>query len=233
MKKIEEIRVVGSSDDSPIANIGGNLGVSFLKYMGNYSMANDVNVLGIQFNFKELISDSADISFNNNSTYNLYYMHIGISKRYFESLNSYEKIKFTCKCIYKGLLHWAMRFNLPVEPIHVANQKIIKDEYFSEKAKKYTSKNRRYICSIEIRYEYDSTSYRLKFVDNKLKQIERYFICNKKYFKDDELMKNDYMKWLNTPRTLKVTGWVNNEFVMMWGDETYIFKIGGKEIIKQ
>lgn len=34
MKKIEEIRVVGSSDDSPIANIGGNLGVSFLKYMG-------------------------------------------------------------------------------------------------------------------------------------------------------------------------------------------------------
>lgn len=229
MKKIEEIRIVGS----PIDDIGGNLGFLFLKHIGNYSMDNEINVLVIQTSLIRTLKEILEVMLNDVNTYNLYFIYARISESYYSSLSDYEKIEFTCKCIYKGLLKWAMKFNLPVEPIHVANQKIIKDEYFSEKAKKYTSKNRRYICSIEIRYEYDSTSYRLKFVDNNLKQIERYFICNKKYFKDDELIKNDYMKWLNTPRTLKVAGWANNEFVMMWGDETYIFKIGGKEIIKK
>jgi hypothetical protein len=227
MKKIEEIRVVDKT------HIGGPLGMSFLKYMGNYSMGSEVNILGIQFYYEDLIDDSIKITFNHNNTYNLYYMHINVSEIYFENLTDYAKIEFICSCIYRGLLEWAKKFNLAEEPIHIANQKIIAGEYFFESFKKYKSKNKKYVCSIEYRYECDSKTYRLILFNKQSKEVHRYFVCNKKDFKDDELMNTDYMKWLNTPRTLKVKGWINeNEFEMYWGEEKYLFNVNSKEINK-
>lgn len=226
MKKIEEIRVVESY------HIGGVLGSSFLKYMGDYSMGDEVNILGIEFHYKDLVDDQITITFNHNNTYNLYYMHVGVSKEYFKALEDYAKIEFICSCIYKALIEWAKKYNLPEEPIHIANKKIISDEYFYESSKKYKSKNKKYTCAIEYRHEFDSKTYRLNVLDNNTKEIRKYFICNKKYFKDDELMKTDYMKWLKTPRTLKATGWINeNEFEMTWGDEKYIFNTDTKEVM--
>lgn len=228
MKKIEEIRIAGNS---PATSIGGVLGSLFLKYMGDYSMGDEVNVLGIEFHYKDSVDDSITIAFNHNNTYNLYYMHIDISKKYFENLADYNKIEFVCDCIYKALVAWATKFNLPEEPIHIANKKIIADEYFYESSKKYKSKNKKYTCSIEYRHEFDSKTYRLIFLDNKTKEVSRFFVCNKKYFKDNELMKTDYMKWLRTPRTLKVIGWINeDEFEMNWGEDKYIFNSKTKDI---
>ncbi|RRJ86916.1 hypothetical protein EG240_15640 [Paenimyroides tangerinum] len=225
MKKIEEIRV------NDKYHIGGVLGSIFLNHMGDYSMGNEVNILGIQFHFEDLVDNIIDIGFNHNNTYNLFYMHVNISQKHFESLENKTKIEFICKCIYKALLEWAKKFNLPEEPIHLANKKIIANDFFCESSKKYKSKNKKYTCSIEYRYEFESTTYRLNVLDNNTKEIRKYVICNKKYFKDNELMKTDYMKWLNTPRTLKVTGWINeNEFEMNWGEEKFIFNILTTEI---
>lgn len=230
MKIIEEIRIAGSTDGSPIANIGGSLGLLFLKYMGNYSMDNEINVLVIQTSLKKQ-SDEFEILLNDVNTYNLYFIYTRISETYFNLLSNHEKIEFICKSIYISLLEWAKKFNLPEEPIHIANKIIIEKEYFTETSKKYKSKNKQYTAGIEYRYEFDLVTYRLIILDNKTNEESRFFICNKQYFKDNELMKTDYMKWLKTPRTLKVTGWINeNEFEMYWGEEKYVFNSDKKEI---
>ncbi|WOC53114.1 hypothetical protein BPO_p0031 (plasmid) [Bergeyella porcorum] len=235
-KNIEEIRVNGEGMDSPIGRIGLNLGYLFLKYMGgNYSMGKEVNILGIQFSFEiESTNDNIEILFNHNNTYNLYYIHCTISKHYFNQLEDFEKIVFICQCVYMSLLEWAKKFNLPLNPIHDANKRIIEEEYFVEKKQKYKSKNKKYTCGIEYRNEYAFQTYRLIVEDSARKEKSYYFVCQKDYFRDDELMKTDILKWLDTPRDLKVTGWVSEkEFEMKWGDEKYIFDIDTKKIIKR
>lgn len=231
MKKIEEIRIAGESDRSRTATIGMNFGYLFLKYMGDgYTMGKEVNILVIQASFREQ-NEQVGILPNDVSTYNLYFIYTRISKEYFHQLDDFEKLEFICKCVYLSLLEWAERFDQPLEPIHNAYKKIIEDEYFLEKTQKYKSKNKKYTCRLEYRNEYSFVTFRLIVEDNKTKERAHYFVCEKEYFRDDELMKTDFMKWLEMPRDLKVSGWTSDvEFEMTWGEERYVFNTERKEI---
>lgn len=227
MKKIEEVRI---ANEKEIGTMGLNLGYLFLKYMGDYRMDNEINILVLQISLKEM-EDKLEVLPNDVNTYNLYFIYCHISKYYYENLYNWEKLTFLCECIYSSLLEWAKKFSLPQKPITYAYEKIIASEYFVERNKKYKSKNRKYTCWIEYRNEYHFRTYRLVFQNNKSNEISKYFICEKVYFKDDELMQTDYMKWLNSPRDLKITGWIDNEnFEMYWGEEKYIFNAETKTI---
>ena len=227
MKKIEEIRIAGSTDGDRVATMGMNFGYLFLKYMGDYHMNKEINIVVIQITKKDIGCKKYEILLNDVNTYNLYFIYTRISMSYYGSLNNFDKLIFVCEVIYKSILEWAEKYDLPIEPINVAYKKIKDEEYFLEKKKKYTSRNKKYTCGLEYRNELEFRTYRLVVSSNETNEIKKYFITEKTYTDYRHLMEIDPINWFTYPGELKAKGWVNNEeFEMYWGDEEkYIFNI--------
>lgn len=234
--KIQDIRFqctfFQKETQAPLESMLSYIGHLFLSKIKYQCEIENTNVLRFscrncdENNFIEKLYSLGDGEIDNIGT-----ATFNISEEYFLSLDDEQKRLFLLDIIYKTFKDYAFHFNEKIDLLDEAYNKVLKDGFYINETGFVSTSNKLYKCWVEKILNFKNSDYRLALEDNKMQNIEYYYLGNK----ETPIIKpnSDVITLLTTPQSFYVENWKKDEFRLRWGEygnELYIFNRLTKEL---
>lgn len=167
---------------------------------------------------------------NGPHSYGIWSLNLYMDETKFKKLEDDKKIVFISDLITEYLCRLFDLQKLDKQRIYNAKAKIEANDYY-RKIEEFKNRNRKTICWYEVLKGYSEDKYRLCY-QNKGEEVKRIAICTQKHYDALLWKKLDIHDMLEVPQFFKEKKWRNtNEFVMVWGNEEYVFYLDKEEIV--
>ena len=164
-------------------------------------------------------------------TYGILSMQLYIEETDFEKLKDDEKIVFISDLIVEYLCRLFDLYGLDTQRIYDAQAKIQANGFYI-KHQEHKNRSCKTVCWLESLNGYSENKYRLAY-QNLGEEVRKIVFFTQQHYDAILWKKLDIHEILLIPQFFKELKWKNkNEFVMVWGNDRYIFNLQNEEIIK-
>ena len=235
--KLKEIRVrvdnLKAYEARRIQTMCRAISMIFLSELKNY-VIKDTHILNVYFRADSAHQENHDIiNLGEKMNGNIGIVTALFDSVYFFSLDNNGKRQFLLERIKFALLKFAKHFGLAIDPIEEAFEKLTESALMVKNSEILKTKDKLHAAEVMVKVNYGKNEYWLKVWEKQNKSNYYYFVCEKDVFYGVEHPELSIIDLLKIPQSLQAKGWMNNEnFVMLWGKEQYIFNIKKNDISK-
>lgn len=168
------------------------------------------------------------------STNNIGAARFLISGKELVSLSDEEKRRFLLKCLHDTLSKYVFHFQGESLIPNQAFQAIADSDPFVKHTEPAVSPDKLFECWVERRVGYEESEYRFALLITQSREVEYYYIGNKKHLDSQKLKDIPISELIAIPRFFDQEQWLNNtEFKVSWGSDQYILNVDTKQVTKK